>query len=259
MKLLVDSTRWVLDGMKAALDLHIHTLLSPCANEDMTPNNIVNMALLKGLDVISITDHNACDNVEAVIRAASDRLLVLPGMELHTREEVHLLCYFPSIQMLMNFDELVRKRIFSGHKITKMHGKQQIINEFDLVVGKREELLITSVDVSLEAAVHEVRIRGGVPVPAHIDRTAYGIISQLGFIPKGLNFTSYELSNRLWGILNGTDGNVPDFFGASYINRLKGLFFSSSDAHSLEEILEREMFLDVDELSISALLRKLNT
>ena len=259
MKLPVNSMEWVSADMKIAVDLHIHTTLSPCADEDMTPNNIVNMAILKGLDVISITDHNACDNVEAVIRAASARLLVLPGMELQTREEVHLLCYFASLETLMDFDNLVRKHMIFLRNIAKMPGKQKIMNEYDVIVGERKEPLISSVDISLETAIQEVRLRGGVPVPAHIDRTAYGIISQLGFIPKGSNFTSFELSRHTLSDLNEVGKNATEYFGAFSPKHLSGLFFYSSDAHRLDEILEREVILEADELSIIAILRKLNT
>jgi len=251
--------KWVSAAMKIAVDLHIHTTLSPCADEDMTPNNIVNMAVLKGLDVISITDHNACDNVEAVTRAASARLLVLPGMELQTREEVHLLCYFASLETLMDFDKLIRKHMIFLRNIVKGHCSQKVMNEYDIIVGERKEPLIASVDVSLERAIQEVRLRGGVPVPAHIDRTAYGIISQLGFIPKESNFTSFELSRHIWSDLNEAGRNMPDRFGAFPPKHSSGLFFYSSDAHRLDEILEREVFLEVDELSIIAILRKLNT
>lgn len=244
--------------MKIAVDLHVHTTLSPCADEEMTPNNIVNMAVLKGLDAISITDHNACDNVEAVIRAASARLLVLPGMELQTREEVHLLCFFPTLEKLIDFDMLVRKHMISARNIAKTPSSQQIMNENDMIIGERIEALIVSVDLSLEKAAHEVRIRGGVPVPAHIDRAAFGIISQLGFMPKEPDFTSFELSRRVWKDLNENDKNISGLFGSFAQRHLSGLFFFSSDAHRLEQILEREMFLEVDELSTIAVLRRLN-
>ena len=259
MKLPVNSMKWVSGVMKIAVDLHIHTTLSPCADEDMTPNNIVNMAVLKGLDVISITDHNACDNVEAVTRAASSRLVVLPGMELQTQEEVHLLCYFPSLETLMDFDNLVRKNMIFARQFARMPGSQQILNEYDMIVGERTDQLIASVNLSLKRAIQEVRLRGGVPVPAHIDRTAYGIISQLGFIPKEYHFTSFELSSQMWRNLNEAQRNISEYFGSYFQKHLSGLFFYSSDAHRIDEILEREVFVEVNELSISELLLKLNT
>ena len=258
MKLPVNSMKWVSAEMKIAVDLHIHTTLSPCADEHMTPNNVVNMAILKGLDVISITDHNACNNVIAVTRAASARLLVLPGMELQTREEVHLLCYFPSLEALLDFDMLVRKHMTNMRNVVKMPGSQHIMNEVDIIIGERTEPIIDSIDVTLERAIQEVRLRGGVPVPAHIDRTAYGIISQLGFIPIESNFTSFELSRKIWSDLNKAGRNISEYLGSYVQKHLSGIFLYSSDAHRLDEILEREMFVEVEELSISAIMRKLN-
>ena len=255
----------VLVGMKIAIDFHIHTTLSPCADLDMTPNNIVNMVLLKGLDAISITDHNACDNVEAVIKAAASRFLVLPGMELQTREEVHILCYFPSVEAMMDFDEVIRKYMPKMHRGAKMVGDQQIMDENDLIIGVRNEPLISSVDISLEKALNEVRNRGGVAVPAHIDRTAYGIIAQLGFIPPKANFSVLEISrNNRNKMLHHEDNSIEMKWYAlenigkqNFISRFPELYIFSSDAHSLGEILEREMFLEVDELSINAILCKL--
>lgn len=249
---------WVSDRMKIAVDLHIHTALSACAEDDMTPNNIVNMALLKGLDAISITDHNACDNVIYVAKVATDRLLILPGMELQTKEEVHLLCYFPSLEVLLDFDKFIRTRMMVKHPTVKMPGNQQIINENDEVIGKRMEFLIASVDVSIDTAVQEIRRRGGVAVPAHIDRTAYGILSQLGFIPKGLNFSSVEISKHFAANTSFDERKLSDNLFPGMKNQLKGLYYYSSDAHSLDQILEREMFLEVNELSISAILSKLS-
>src|SRR5690554_3641144 len=92
---------------EAAIDLHIHSALSPCSDDDMTPNNIVNMALICGLDAIAVTDHNSCDNVEAVIKAANGRIIVVPGLELQTIEEVHLLCYFQDLPSLYTFQEQI--------------------------------------------------------------------------------------------------------------------------------------------------------
>ena len=110
--------------MEAAIDLHIHSALSPCGDDDMTPNNIVNMAILNGLDAIAVTDHNSCDNVEAVMKSAGERILVIPGMEIQTREEVHLLCYFYDLYSLCSFrnqiescyDGLANNPSFFGHQ-----------------------------------------------------------------------------------------------------------------------------------------------
>ena len=94
--------------MKLYYDLHIHSALSPCGDNDMTPNNIVNMSLLKGLDVIAVTDHNSCGNVRAVQKAAEGRLLVIPGMEIETSEEVHILGLFPCIESAEEMEGIIK-------------------------------------------------------------------------------------------------------------------------------------------------------
>jgi len=123
--------------MKTAVDLHIHTALSPCADQDMTPNNIVNMALLKGLDVISITDHNSCDNVAAVMKAAEGKILVLPGIEVQTREDIHLLCYFESIETLKDFDCELRSHLYKLDNRPEIFGHQYIMDHRDRIIGER--------------------------------------------------------------------------------------------------------------------------
>ncbi len=229
--------------MRIAVDLHIHSALSPCAQNDMTPNNIVNMAVLKGLDTIAITDHNSCDNVGAAIAAAGSRLLILPGMEVQSREEVHLLCYFTDLAALNRFESVVRHHFQAPANDPQRFGHQLIINERDEVVGEKRELLISSIDLSIEEVVLEVRKRGGVVVPAHVDRPSYSILSQLGFIPPELGFNTLEVSKSCSGII-------------SHDNKISYLF--SSDAHCLADILERESFLFVGELSSNSIIQRLS-
>ena len=169
--------------MKIAVDLHIHSALSPCADNDMTPNNIVNMAVLKGLDAIAVTDHNSCSNVEAVMKVAGDRILVLPGMEVQSREDVHLLCYFSSLEALFKFDSYIRKHMNGMQNISEIFGNQYIMDEFDRITGERKDMLLSSINLSVERIVQLTYDIGGVVVPAHVDRPSYSIISQLGFIP----------------------------------------------------------------------------
>jgi len=239
--------------MRIAVDLHLHTSLSYCSDKDMTPNNIVNMTLLKGLDVIAITDHNSCDNVEAVIKVANGNLLVIPAMELQTREEIHVLCFFPNLEKLFDFDRLVRKYLIDA-LIPEIANNQLIMDENDRIIGNRRELLISSVDISLEKAVNEIRNRGGVPVPAHIDRSSFGIFSQIGFIPKENEFNICEVSKTLWKNSEGDKGKITSYLSNRYKTDYSGNLFYSSDAHSLGEILEREMFMKVDSLSIADVL-----
>ena len=229
--------------MDIAVDLHIHSALSPCADDDMTPNNIVNMAQLKNLDAISVTDHNSCDNVEAIIKVADSRILVLPGMEVQTKEEVHLLCYFKNVDKLLNFGERIKSKLPNIANVPQLFGNQLIMDAEDKIIGEREEMLISSADLSIDQVLDEVRSRDGVVVPAHIDRPSYSIISQLGFIPKNFSTGMVEVSR------NGTkcSANYP----------LERSFYSS-DAHQLWDILERESFLSVDKLSILDILYTLS-
>jgi len=229
--------------VRIAVDLHIHSALSPCAQDDMTPNNIVNMAVLKGLDAIAITDHNSCDNVGSAMAAAGSRLVILPGMEVQSREEVHLLCYFAELAALDRFGSIVRYHLHAPANDPRRFGHQLIINEKDEIIGEKSELLISSIDLSIDEIVFEVRKRGGVVVPAHVDRPSYSILSQLGFISPELGFNTLEVSKSCSGIISHDD---------------KFSYFFSSDAHCLEDILERESFIFVDELSSNSIIQRLS-
>jgi len=221
--------------MKIAVDLHIHSALSPCADDDMTPNNIVNMAMLKKLDAISVTDHNSCDNVQAIMKVANPKLVVVPGMEVQTKEEVHLLCYFENLDKLLDFEELIRSKLPDIANVPEVFGNQLIMDEKDRILGQRDQLLISSVDLSVEQVLDEVCKREGALVPAHIDRPSYSIISQLGFIPESLENGMLEISRR----------------NSQYSNKFpEEKILYSSDAHHLGQILERESFLHVDKLSV---------
>ncbi|HOO13429.1 MAG TPA: PHP domain-containing protein, partial [Bacillota bacterium] len=121
--------------MNLTLDLHIHSALSPCGDNDMTPNNIVNMALLKGLDAIAVTDHNSAENVEAVMKLGFEKgIVVVPGMEVQSKEEVHLLCYFSDLDRALGFQQRVYDNL-EGENNPDYFGDQLIMDEMDRVVG----------------------------------------------------------------------------------------------------------------------------
>ena len=126
--------------MKLAVDFHIHTALSPCADKDMTPNNIVNMSILKGLDAIAITDHNSMENCEACIELSKNKdILVIPGMELQTKEEIHLLCLFKNIRSASQFQSLIYSRLKEQENIPEIFGRQFIFNKEDKIVGENKK------------------------------------------------------------------------------------------------------------------------
>jgi len=224
--------------MEAAIDLHIHSALSPCSDDDMTPNNIVNMALLNGLDAIAVTDHNSCENVEAVIKAADGRLVVVPGLELQTMEEVHLLAYFNDLSAIYSFNKEMEHYYDGILNDPNYFGHQWIMNERDEIIGEKNQLLLTSLKLSFEQAVNLIRKHNGLPVPAHINKPLYSVSSQLGFLPSNLGLTLLEISQ-----------NMP----INYNDYQNCRFIFSSDAHSLGQILDRNMIINVEEISLSGI------
>lgn len=225
-------------------DLHIHSCLSPCGDEDMTPNNIVNMALLKGLNFIAVTDHNSCKNCPAVLEAANDTpLTVLPGMELTTAEEIHLVFLFPKLEQAMAFDQFVYERLLPVKNDPAVFGHQLILDAGDNPVGEEPLLLINATSISVDDAPSLATRFGGLVLPAHIDRPSNSILSALGFIPPELGFTAVEVAD-------------PAAFFARPNNLLGGQKYrvlTSSDAHRLGDIAEPEHTLPLKSPTFEAL------
>lgn len=232
--------------MKLAADLHIHSCLSPCADMLMTPNNIVGMARLKELDVIAVTDHNSAKNlpaVQAVAQAAG--VLLLPGIEAESREEVHVLCYLPSVEAALALGEQLYEHLPDHPNMPSFFGEQTVMDGEDAVIAAEPRLLVQATDLSIEELAALCRSLGGVPVPAHINRTSNSVLNNLGFIPPGIGFTSVEVYRAL---------PVPEHAGTERCHILY-----SSDAHRLGDILERESILHVEDRSVDAILAYLNS
>jgi PHP family Zn ribbon phosphoesterase len=174
-------------------DLHIHTCLSPCGELSMTPRAIVSAAVSRGLDLIAVADHNTMGMVDVVAREASKRgLLFLYGMELQTREEVHLLAYFDHAEAAHEFAARIYERLPERENVPESFGDQVAVDEDERIVYVERRLLLNSLDLELEVAAEWVAAAGGLAVPAHIDRTPYGLIAQLGFFPEGTSFPLVE-------------------------------------------------------------------
>ena len=174
-------------------DLHIHSCLSPCGNDDMTPANLTGMAAVKGLDVIALTDHNSCANCPAAMYHGKNYgVTVIPGMELTTAEEVHVICLFPALDAAMEFDRLVYGRLLPVPNREDIFGKQQIMDEQDEVVGIKEHLLINATTISFDEAFSLAESFGGIAYPAHVDKSSNSVISNLGFVPPESTFTCAE-------------------------------------------------------------------
>lgn len=229
--------------MRAYYDLHIHSALSPCGDEDMTPNNIVNMSLLKGLNVIAVADHNSCGNVRAVTEAAGDKLLVIPAMEIETSEEVHVVSYFPTIEAAEEMWKTLRENRLPVKNKPDIFGRQLYMNAEDEVIGEEEYLLVTAVQMSIEEVFCGVRSLGGVPVPAHIDRSSCSVISNLGFIPPELDVSTVEITQR------NLDSWKDDYSQYRII--------TDSDAHYLGDIAEPVHYMEINSGKAEEILEKL--
>jgi PHP family Zn ribbon phosphoesterase len=209
-------------------ELHVHTALSPCAEIEMIPPLIVSEAIERGIDLIAITDHNASANVEAVqIAAQGSSLTVLPGMELQTQEEVHILCLFDMLEQLSELQRLVNQALPHLENNIEFFGEQFVVDHTGDFICRERQLLLTSTHLSIEAVFLEVNRLGGLAIPAHVDRKAFGLIANLGFVPPDLPVEVLEISRRL------------DAKQARQIYPQLAAFplIQSGDAHRLDELL----------------------
>jgi len=209
------------------VDLHIHSCLSPRAALDMSPKRIVERAVEKGLDIIAITDHNSAENTGAGVELGYMKgVVVLPGMEVNTREEVHLLAVFEHVDQALAMQEEIYSRL-QGINNPEVFGEQVVANIHDEVEGFNKRLLIGAVDMGTEDVVDKIHELGGLCMASHVDRPSYSLMSQLGFIPQGLDLDGIEISNP------GAENVAVDLKGRD----LAVVCFS--DAHSLAEIGSR--------------------
>ncbi len=203
-------------------DLHIHSCLSPCASNEMTPFNIAYMARLKGLDIISLTDHNAGHNLAAMADAAAAcGLIFVPGVEATSREEVHVLLYFSDLNGALNLTDKLYASLPNIANRPEIFGDQIIMDAQDKPCGTLDKLLLQATPYSVEELVTMAKDMGGCAVPAHINRDSFSILSNLGFIPDGL-----------FGFVE-----VAPFLACPEINSKYHKLFSS-DAHNLGAISE---------------------
>ena len=178
-------------------DLHIHSCLSPCGDWAMSPSGIVAQSLAKGLDIIALTDHNSAENAGAAMAAGRRAgLTVIPGMEVCSREEVHVLGLFETLEQALDMQETVYAHL-PGENTPDLWGDQVVANEENEVVYENQRLLIGATTLYLDAIVEAVHARGGLCIAAHVDRPAFSIISNLGFIPPDLAFDAVEVSWRM--------------------------------------------------------------
>jgi len=218
-------------------DLHIHSALSPCAGNDMTPNDILGMAILNGLDLIAITDHNSFSNAIATVKAASaaketaeNLPIVLPGIEVSTIEEVHVICLLDSIEAALSFESELNPFYSLIPNRIDVFGNQIFYDEKDNKTGEEERMLIAPTTISFDDLYFLVNKHNGAFIPAHVDRDSFSVMSNLGFLPPHLEINTVEVS------LIGLERDYPSQNAAKFS---KSKMIYSSDAHELWSINER--------------------
>lgn len=237
--------------LNLSYDLHIHSCLSPCGDEDMLPSNIVGMAFIKNLDVIAVTDHNSCKNCPAVLKLAEQyNMIALPGMELCTAEEVHVLCLFANLSDAMRFDKFVSSKLIKIPNDVNVFGKQEVYDEEDNQIGTEPYLLINATEISFDEIGKRMEEYNGIYIPAHIDKNSNSLISNLGFISPDADFPAAELADL--SHLKELSKTNP------YLTKCN--IISDSDAHMLGNINEAVNVLRCEcrnrEDIIKALIRK---
>ncbi len=226
--------------MKYFYDLHLHSCLSPCGDMDMTPNNIVNMAKLLGLDVIALTDHNTSLNCKAAIEVGNEiGLTVIPGMELTTSEDIHAVCLFPDLEKAICWDEYVRDNRIKIKNKAEIYGRQVIMNSADEEIREIEELLLPASNISIMNAYEKVKEFGGICYPAHIDRDSLSILSVLGEIDESCGFKTAELYDK------SLEEDLKKLH--PILNNLN--IVTNSDAHYLENMRDAQNYIELDSLN----------
>ena len=218
-------------------DLHIHSCLSPCADNDMTPCNIAGMAAIKGLGIVALTDHNSTKNCRAFFAAAKRHgIFPIAGMELTTAEDVHIVCLFPSLEAAEKFDDEYRSFRILYKNRKDIFGDQLILDEEDNVIGEEEHLLLNASTLSIENAERLAKKYGAAVFPAHIDRDENGIIAALGCVPETPHFHAVEFRDR------ESIGEYSEKYGLS-----DKLILTDSDAHYLWDISEAENYIELED------------
>ncbi len=218
-------------------DLHLHSCLSPCAEDDMTPANIAGMGSLCGLQLMALTDHNSCGNCRAFLQACRQYGIVgVPGMELTTAEEIHLVCLFPDLEQAEAFDRAVQTKRFPIRNKPAVFGNQYYMDAEDKVLGEEPNLLIPATRLDLEAGTALALAHGGAAFPAHIDRPSNGIIGILGNLPERPFFPTLELN----------DAANRESYARQYGLENRRLL-CSSDSHRLESMRDASNWIELDD------------
>ncbi len=219
-------------------NFHIHSCLSPCADDDMTPNNIAGMAALAGIQIMALTDHNTTKNCPAFFKAAKKNgVIPIAGAELTTAEDIHVVCLFPTLESADAFEtDLQKHRILIPNR-TDIFGNQLILDEEDNLIGVEQHLLSNATDITVDECKSYIESFGGVCYPAHVDRHSNGIIATLGDFPQTPPFKCAEL----------TDMSKAEELMKKHPSLNGKMMMFGSDAHFLDGIPDKEHYIELDD------------
>lgn len=221
--------------------MHIHSCLSPCGELDMTPRRIIAKALERGMDIIAVSDHNSAGNLMTAVRSAQGKgITLIPGIEITSSEEAHVLALFGSVESALRMQERIEAGLIPDgeeEKKQKPFGEQVLVNEEDEVLGFNKFNLLGATGMPLKELLRTIRGFGGLAVASHVDREAFSVISQLGFIPEDVRFDALEIIESRSAALY-PEGTV---------------FLRSSDAHRLEDVAKRSTGFLMEEPSFEEL------
>ena len=210
----------------------------------MTPRNIIEQAASRGINILAVCDHNSTENIAVTQEIGKKRgIVVIPGMEITSSEEVHVLGFFENLERAFDMQELIYGHLQPGDNDEDAFGMQVIVNEDDEVLGFNRRLLIGATDLSVNKIVELIHVFRGIAVASHIDRDVFGIIGQLGFIPPEAGFDALEISSR-----TGMHEAVEKFSSYRSIP-----WITSSDAHQLEDIGRKTIGLYMNHASFEEL------
>lgn len=231
-------------------DFHIHSCLSPCGDNDMTPNNIVGMAAISGLEIIAITDHNTCRNAPAVLKAAEEAgITAIPGMELCTSEEAHIVCLFETLEGAMEFDRYIYDNMPHIKNKPDIFGEQRILDENDGLIGTIDDLLLVASYIGADEVKALCEKYGGTAFPAHVDRDSYSLTAALGSIPPEGGYTFAEVTRE--ADLAEVAGMYPELRSMGIVR--------DSDSHYLDTLATSVPHsMELPEKSVGAVLRLLS-
>jgi hypothetical protein len=219
---------------KFRADLHVHTVLSPCAEVEMIPPLIVQKALELNIDIIAITDHNASANVSAVQKAAQGTTLkVLPGMEIQTHEDVHLLCLFENLTELESWQAQVNESLPDTLNRAEFFGEQYVVDEQGEYIRTEPRMLLTTTGFSIDDVFERVNALGGLVIPAHVERTTYGLFPTLGLLSDQWPILGFEISRH----------TTPEQARMSFPSIGSYPLIQNGDVHRLNEFIGSTIFV----------------